>query len=120
MPRHPHHEATRSAVAAETSESYASSSYEVDGVGVESDGELVLGSTRGRFLVGGPNCLDGSCLREALTKLSGVALSADHLKLAASYRCVGPAAGRADGVRGGSSKFAGVVAGFVATASSIH
>ena len=40
---------------AETSESYASSSYEVDGVGVESDGEVVLGSTRGRFLVRGPN-----------------------------------------------------------------
>ena len=75
---------------AETSESYASSSYEVDGVGVESDGEVVLGSTRGRFLVRGPNCLTGSCLREALTKLSGVALSAEHLKLAASTGALDP------------------------------
>ena len=78
------------AVARETSESYASSSYEVDGVGVESDGEVSPGLDAGRFLVRGPNCLTGACLREALTKLSGVALSADHLKLAAASGALDP------------------------------
>lgn len=75
---------------AETSEVYASASYEVDGLSVELGGELLLGSTSGRFPQRGPNCLTGSCLKEALTKLSGVTLTEAHLNLAVATGALDP------------------------------
>ena len=61
----------------------------MDGVGVESDGEVVLGSTRAAFWSGG-RINSRILFKEALTKLSGVALSAEHLKLAASTGALDP------------------------------